>query len=99
MDYRERSSDFRGGLDFTMKSQGLRICLLLISISSLLTLGGCSRAHGDTAAEAPPPAQVVAAQDVSLLTVDHPEQYPLTAAVSRAAYSELTVTGAVNPGD
>lgn len=97
MDYRERSSDFGGGLDFLMKSQGLKISLLLISITSLLALGGCSRAHGDQAAEAPPPAQVVPGVDVSLLTVDHPEQYPLATAVARATSSELVVTGTVNP--
>jgi len=80
-----------------MKSKISGVGLLLVSLPSLLTLAGCNATHGDPAAEAPPPAQVVAAQDVSLLTVDHPEQYPLTAAVSRAAYSELTATGTVNP--
>jgi cobalt-zinc-cadmium efflux system membrane fusion protein len=80
-----------------MNSQDLKISLLLISIPSLLTLGGCSRAHGDPAAEAPPPAQVVPFADASLFTVDHPEQYPLAAAVARAATSELVVTGTVAP--
>src|SRR5271157_1769924 len=81
-----------------MKSKGLRISLLhIILIPSLLTLGGCSRVHGDDAAEAPPPAVVVPGADVSLLTVDHPEQYPLVAAVSRSTTSELVVTGAVTP--
>ena len=80
-----------------MISKGLRISLLLISISSLLIPAGCSRAHGDAAAEAPPPAQVVPGVDVSLLTVDHPEQFPVAAAVARATFSELVVTGAVNP--
>jgi cobalt-zinc-cadmium efflux system membrane fusion protein len=80
-----------------MKSKGLRISLLLVSIASLLTLAGCNRAHGDTAAEAPPPANVVPGADVSLLTVDNPEQYPLVAAVAHAAAPELVVTGTVNP--
>jgi cobalt-zinc-cadmium efflux system membrane fusion protein len=53
--------------------------------------------HGDDAAEAPPPANVVPGADVSLLTVDHPEQYPLVAAVAHAAAPELVVTGTVNP--
>jgi cobalt-zinc-cadmium efflux system membrane fusion protein len=35
--------------------------------------------------------------DVSLLTVDHPEQYPVAAAVERASASELVVTGTVSP--
>jgi cobalt-zinc-cadmium efflux system membrane fusion protein len=80
-----------------MKSKSLRISLLLISIPFLLTLGGCSRAHGDDAAEAPPPAQVVPFADASLFTVDRPEQYPAVAAVARAATSELVVTGVVAP--
>jgi len=71
--------------------------VLFIFISSLATLGGCSRVHGDDAAEAPPPAIVVPGADASLLTVDHPEQYPLAAAVSRSTTSELVVTGIVAP--
>ena len=97
VDYRECSSDFRGGLDLNMRSKRLRTGLLLILIPSLLSLAGCSRAHGDTAAEAPLPAQVVPGVDVSLLSVDHPEQYPIAAAVARATFSELVVTGTVNP--
>jgi cobalt-zinc-cadmium efflux system membrane fusion protein len=80
-----------------MKRQGLRVGLFLISLSLLLGVGGCSRAHGDPAAEAPPPADVVSGGDVSLLTVDHPEQYPVAAAVERASASELVVTGTVSP--
>ena len=37
------------------------------------------------------------AVDPSLFTVDHPEQFPLAAAVERASTSELVVTGAVTP--
>ncbi|MGA3317550.1 MAG: efflux RND transporter periplasmic adaptor subunit [Candidatus Korobacteraceae bacterium] len=80
-----------------MKRQGLRAGLFLISLSLLLGVGGCSRAHGDPAAEAPPPADVVSGVDVSLLTVDHPEQYPVAAAIERASASELVVTGTVSP--
>jgi len=80
-----------------MKSRRFRIGVLFIFISSLATLGSCSRVHGDDAAEAPPPANVVPGVDVSLLTVDNPEQYPLVAAVAHAAAPELVVTGAVNP--
>jgi cobalt-zinc-cadmium efflux system membrane fusion protein len=35
--------------------------------------------------------------DVSLLTVNHPEQYPVAAAVERSSASELVVTGTVSP--
>ena len=79
-----------------MKRQGLKAGLFLISLSSLLSVGACSRAHGDPGAEAPPPADVVSGGDVSLLTVDHPEQYPVVAAVERASASELVVTGTVS---
>jgi membrane fusion protein, heavy metal efflux system len=79
-----------------MKSKGLKI-ILLISIPYLLTLAGCGAAHGDPQAEAPPPAKVVPGIDVSLLTVDHPEQYPLAATVARATSPELVVTGTVSP--
>ncbi len=80
-----------------MKFHGLIVGLFFISLASLLGLSGCTRAHGDPAAEAPPPADVVAGVDVSLLTVEHPEQYPVTAAVERVSASELVVTGTVSP--
>ncbi len=61
-----------------MKHKGLKVGLVVIAICLTLTLGGCSRAHGDPAAEAPPPAKVIPDVDVNLLTVDHPEQFPLS---------------------
>src|ERR1039458_8568009 len=87
-----------GRLDSFMKNKSVGICLLLVLLPTLLTLNGCTQAHGDiAAAEAPPPAQVVPFADASLFTVDHPEQFPTVAAVARKATSELVVTGAVNP--
>jgi cobalt-zinc-cadmium efflux system membrane fusion protein len=80
-----------------MRCTTLKIGFLLVIISSVLTLSGCRQPRVDAAAEAPPPAQVVPGPDVSLLTVDHPEQYPLATAVARATFSELVVTGTVNP--
>jgi hypothetical protein len=80
-----------------MKSKRTGIALLLISMSSLLILGGCGAVHGDTNAEAPPEARVVPAVDISLFAVDHPEQFPLATAVEHAASSELVVTGTVTP--
>ncbi len=79
-----------------MKNRVLEIGLLFASVSAVLVLGGCSKAH-DEAAEAPPPANIVPALDASLFTVDHPEQFPLAAATSRSATSELVVTGTVAP--
>jgi membrane fusion protein, heavy metal efflux system len=69
---------------------------LALSSSALLALAGCS-AHGDPAAEAPPPATVSADTSVSLFAVDHPEQFPLTAAEAYATAPKLVVTGTVAP--
>jgi cobalt-zinc-cadmium efflux system membrane fusion protein len=77
-----------------MKNQGLKIGLVLIFIPALL-LGGCSSAHGDPAAGAPPPANIVPAVDLDLFSVEHPEQFPLVAATAHLATSELVVTGTV----
>jgi cobalt-zinc-cadmium efflux system membrane fusion protein len=65
-------------------------------LPALLVLGGCS-GHPDPSAEAPPPATVVVASEPTLFSVDHPEQFPLAAAVARSTNSELVVTGAVTP--
>ena len=70
--------------------------LFALALPGLLAMVGCT-AHADPAAEAPPPANVVPGADPSLFTVDHPEQFPLTAAVERPTTSELIVTGAVTP--
>ena len=80
-----------------MTIKAVNIGLLLSSVLTLLFLGACSRAHGDPAAEAPPAADVLSGSDVSLVTVDHPEQYPLATADERTATSALVVTGTVSP--
>jgi membrane fusion protein, heavy metal efflux system len=83
-----------------MKSNALKIGLLLAFTLSLLTLGGCGKVHaqGDVAAAgAPPEAKIVTVADASVFTVDRPEQFPLTAATARPTTSELVVTGSVTP--
>jgi cobalt-zinc-cadmium efflux system membrane fusion protein len=70
--------------------------LFALALPGLLAMVGCT-AHADPAAEAPPPANIVPGADPALFTVDHPEQFPLTAAVERPTTSELIVTGAVTP--
>jgi membrane fusion protein, heavy metal efflux system len=80
-----------------MRSLGLWIGLFFFAIPLLLTLGGCSRAQGDPAAGAPPPANIVPAADPTLFTVDHPEQFPLAAATEHPTTSELVVTATVTP--
>ncbi len=70
--------------------------LLFLFLAALLALVGCT-ARADPAAEAPPPANIVPGADPALFTVDHPEQFPLAAAVARPTKSELVVTGTVTP--
>jgi membrane fusion protein, heavy metal efflux system len=61
-------------------------------------LTGCgARAKTDPRAEAPPPAVVEADQDVNIVKVDHPEQFPVVSATKRDTAPELHVTGAVTP--
>jgi cobalt-zinc-cadmium efflux system membrane fusion protein len=72
--------------------------LLAISIATLLSLGGCGNGQGDVAAqEAPPPQQVIQGVDVTLFSVDHPEQYPPATATRYEAPSQLVTTGVVLP--
>jgi len=80
-----------------MTNKGPTIGLLLMILLAGLFLSACDSAHGDPSAEAPPPANVVPDVDLTLFTVDHPEQFPLAAATARSATSELIVTGAVTP--
>lgn len=62
-----------------------------------LWLAGCGETKGDPKAEAPPAAVVEHAEDANIFQVDHPEQFPLTAAVEHLSATQLTVTGTVNP--
>ena len=81
-----------------MKIKNLEFGLLAFSMASLLALVGCGNGQGDVAAqEAPPPAQVVPGPDAALVTVEHPEQYPLAAATAYTSTATLAVTGTVNP--
>ncbi len=83
-----------------MKHSCSRIGFLIIAIPATLFLSGCHSVHAQTDAKAagdPPVANVVQMVDLTLFTVDHPEQYPLSTAMEHAATSELVVTGAVTP--
>src|ERR1700682_6184932 len=68
-----------------------------LSLALGLFLSGCGEGKGDPKAEAPPAAKVEREEDVNIVQVDHPEQFPLAAAVVHVATSQLIVTGAVNP--
>ena len=68
----------------------------LLSIAALI-FSGCGEKKGDPAAEAPPAAKVEHAEDVNVLQVDHPEQFPLTTAQQYVSSSQLVVTGSISP--
>ncbi len=71
---------------------------MLTAAALYLLLGsGCSSEKHDPAAQAPPPTQVEDEGGVSLITVDHPERFPVVAAAQYASASTLNVTGTVNP--
>jgi cobalt-zinc-cadmium efflux system membrane fusion protein len=71
--------------------------LVVLSTAILMAVGACKKVEADPAAGAPPQAKVTTAFDPVEFSVDHPEQYPLTAAVEHRAVSQLAVTGTVNP--
>jgi cobalt-zinc-cadmium efflux system membrane fusion protein len=75
--------------------RGIReFSILLLMLNMLLT--GCGEAKSDPAAGAPPQLRVESAGDPNVFRTDHPEQFPLAAAVAHTAYSELKVTGTVS---
>ncbi|MGB2641882.1 MAG: efflux RND transporter periplasmic adaptor subunit [Candidatus Acidiferrum sp.] len=70
---------------------------MALSLELACFTAGCGASKGEEKAEAPPPAQVVHEQDVNVVQVDHPEQFPLFTAVEHAATSRLVATGVVSP--
>lgn len=58
---------------------------------------GCGETKGDAKAEGPLPAKVEHEQDLAVVQVAHPEQFPLAPAAARIARSQLTATGSVTP--
>jgi len=80
-----------------MKNKAIGFGLLLVVLGALLAAGGCKSDKVDAAAEAPPPAKVVQDFNATLFSVDHPENFPLAAAVEHRAPAKLAVTGVVNP--
>ncbi len=67
------------------------------ALSLSLILSGCGGEKHDKAAEAPPAAQVENDGGVNLITVDHADRFPVTAATQYASTSTLNVTGTVTP--
>ncbi len=80
-----------------MRSSSINIKLLALLFLSWLWLAGCGEKGGDPKAEAPPPVTVEHEQDLNVVQVDHPEQFPLATAVAHETRSLLNATGTVSP--
>ena len=78
-----------------MRSDMAAFSVLLVV--SCLWLVGCGDPKDDLKAEAPPSASVEQEQDVNVVQVEHPEQFPLAMATAHETTSELLVTGTVTP--
>ena len=71
----------------------MKYTVVIAAALSLGMLSGCSGEKHDQAAQAPPAVQVETEGGVNLITVDHPDRFPVTAATRYAATSTLNVTG------
>ncbi len=80
-----------------MKRIALTVGVLVALVPTLLLLNGCGGAQAASTSEAPPAARVIPGFDVSVFSVEHPEQFPIVAATQQSAAPELVVTGTVNP--
>ena len=78
-----------------MRCKGIEEAALFCCLA--LLGAGCGQSKGDPKAEAPPPSKVEHEEDVNVVQVDHPEQFPLAVAVEHASTSQLMATGAVSP--
>jgi cobalt-zinc-cadmium efflux system membrane fusion protein len=78
-----------------MSRMGIETMALCCTLG--LLLAGCGRGQGDPKAEAPPAAKVEREEDVNVVRVDHPEQFPLVTAAAYASASQLSATGTVSP--
>jgi cobalt-zinc-cadmium efflux system membrane fusion protein len=76
---------------------GIRHWAMVGLITSLLFVTGCNEGKADPKAEAPPAANVQPDMDANNFKVDHPELFPLAAAVAYKTAPALNVTGVVQP--
>ena len=78
-----------------MRRAGFGTMALFFSVGGFLA--GCGEGKGDPKAEAPPAAKVEHEEDVNVVRVDHPEQFPLATAAAHVSTSQLSATGTVSP--
>jgi membrane fusion protein, heavy metal efflux system len=69
----------------------------VLAVVATVFVTGCGSGKEDLRAQAPPPAQVEHEQDLNVIQIDHPEQFPVVAAIEHEAASQLVVTGVVSP--
>jgi membrane fusion protein, heavy metal efflux system len=74
-----------------------RTLLAAAVLASASLAGGCGESKVDPKVEAPPPTVVEHEQDVNMVQVEHPEQFPLFTAIEHEATTQLVVTGVVSP--
>jgi cobalt-zinc-cadmium efflux system membrane fusion protein len=80
------------------KDRIARLGLSLMFLSAVFVVSSCKKDSTDLAAEAPPSGTgIIQDFDVVSFSVEHPEQFPLVAAVEHRAPASLAVTGTVNP--
>jgi membrane fusion protein, heavy metal efflux system len=77
------------------RKQRMQLPILLICGVGVVACGGKPENIGS--AGAPPATTVEKEQDVNLLTVEHPDQFPLVKATSYSAAPTMSVTGTVTP--
>jgi membrane fusion protein, heavy metal efflux system len=77
--------------------RGSLLRLICYAASAVLLQGCGGKAEDKGSAGAPPAAKVEKEQDVNLLQVEHPEQFPLAKASEYLAAASLSVTGTVTP--
>jgi membrane fusion protein, heavy metal efflux system len=68
----------------------------ILWLAGALFLAGCGNGPNDPNVGAPPPLRVERA-DPNTFQVDHPEQFPLTAAIEHVSTSQLKATATINP--
>ncbi len=71
-------------------------CIAIACFAGAACVAACKKEFSPSDG-APPTPQVIESGDMSLVSVDKPDQFPLIAAETREAPAELTVTGSVFP--
>jgi cobalt-zinc-cadmium efflux system membrane fusion protein len=80
-----------------LSSRHKALPMLTLCCALALTLTACNSGKANPQQEAPPKAQVEPDLDANNFKVDHPDQFPIVAAVAHLSVSALNVTGVVQP--